>query len=107
MSCRSIQLVDAAGAVQATAKVADRDGVFEGTVDLRHTPPELRVLFDEFEEIVNGQVFVLLDDIQGRMVACVNRAIFDDGCEIAIRDLQVFPLSGEISFRTVGVCATV
>ena len=32
-----------------------------------NTPAELRTLFDVFEEIVNGQMFVFLDDIQEKI----------------------------------------
>ena len=107
MTGRKTKLVDSLGRVHATALVADRDGVYEGTVDLHETSPELRALFAEFEEIVNGQMFAFLDDVQFRMSSSVSRAIFDDGCEASLQDLQVFPSTGDISFRLAGVCAAV
>ena len=107
MTCRKTKLVDSFGRVHATALVADRDGVYEGTVDLHDTSPELRSLFAEFEEIVNEQMFAFLDDVQFRMSSAISRAVFEDGCEAALQDLQVFPSTGDISFRLAGVCAAV
>jgi hypothetical protein len=99
MQTRSVQLVDPSGAVLVTARVADEGGYFGGTVELGDTPAELRALFDEFEEVVNGQMFVFLDDIQARIGAHALRAVFEDGDEVPIKDLQVFPSTGDISFR--------
>ena len=107
MNFRNVKILDCSGTVRATARVTDRRGVFEGIIDLRETSPELLALFVEFEEIVNGQMFSFLDEVQLRISACVNRACFDDGGELPIRDLQVFPNAGEISFRAAGICATV
>jgi hypothetical protein len=102
MSTRHVQLADGSRAVLAVAEVADEGDHFGGTIDLRSTPAEVRALFEEFEEIVNGQVFVLLDEIQGKIGALPIRAIFDDGLEADIEDLQVFPSTGDVSFRLAG-----
>jgi len=97
-----VRLVDRSRAVLAVAQVADEDGSFGGTIDLRSTPAELRALFEEFEEIVNGQMFVFLDEIQKKIGALPIRARFDDGSEADIHDLQVFPSTGDVSFRLAG-----
>ena len=105
MQNRSVKLVDSTGGVLATAKVADDEGIYTGTIDLQGAPPELRALFDEFEEIVNGQMFVFLDDIQARIASRAIKAIFEDGCAAPVRDLQVFPKAGDVSFRLAGICS--
>lgn len=99
METRSVKLIDRTGNVVATAHVADEGTYYGGTIDLRETPPSLLALFDEFEEIVNGQLFAFLDDIQERIGALSLKAAFDTGQELCIKDLQVFPSMGDVSFR--------
>src|SRR5947209_7065188 len=103
MATRSVRLIDRSGVVLATARVADEGGYLGGTIDLRATPADLRALFDEFEEIVNGQMFALLDDIQGRIGAFAIKVVFDEGPALGVKDLQVFPSTAEVSFRLMGV----
>lgn len=105
MQPRTARLVDPTGTVLATARVADEGGYYGGTIDLHGTPPELRALFDEFEEVVNGQMFAFLDDVQARIAAHPVRAVFEDGCEVPVKDLQVFPGTGDVSFRPAAVCS--
>lgn len=100
MTTRSVNLLDPARAVVATARVVERDGLFGGSIDLRATPAAVRTLFDEFEEVVNGQMFVFLDDVQAKIAALRLRAAFEDGSDAPVEDLQVFPGAGEVSFRT-------
>jgi hypothetical protein len=59
----------------------------------------LRVLFAEFEEIVNGRMFAFLDDIQERIGSFLFKAVFADGKEVPVRNLQVFPSTGAVSFK--------
>jgi hypothetical protein len=99
MSQRHVKLIDRTRAVLATAEVADEGDHFGGTIDLRDTPPPVRALFEEFEEVVNGQMFAFLDEIQGKITAMPIHALFDDGGEICVKDLQVFPSTGDVSFR--------
>lgn len=105
MTTRHVTLIDQTGTTVATAEVADEGGHHGGSIDLGHTPAELRDLFDEFEEIVNGQMFVFLDEIQERIRALRLKAVFDDGTEVDVNDLQVFPSAGDVSFRPVSVPA--
>jgi len=102
MILRSVQLINQARTVLAKAKVADEGDHYGGTIDLRMTPVELRALFKEFEEIVNGQMR-FLDAIQEEIEALSIKAVFDDGAEVSVKDLQVFPSTGDISFRHVGI----
>lgn len=99
MSKAIVRLVDNAERPLAIADVNRRDGYFAGTIDLRATPPELRALFDEFEEVVNKQAFTVADEIQEKLDALSIKAIFEDGSQADLCDLQVFPTAGDISFR--------
>jgi hypothetical protein len=99
METRTVKLIDPSRKVVATAQVADEGAYYGGTIDLRDTPPSLRALFDEFEEIVNGQMLSFLDDIQERIGTLSLKAAFNTGDEVPVRDLQVFPSTGEVSFR--------
>lgn len=85
----------------ATAQVAEEGSHYGGRIDLRETPANIRALFDEFEEIVNGQMFAFLDDIQERIRAILIKVVFDNGQEEYVKDLQIFPSTGDISFRLV------
>jgi hypothetical protein len=82
----------------ATLDVGWRNGHYEGTIGLDGMSPELRRLFERFEEIVEGQMFGLLDDIEARIATVPLRAAFEDGVEVEIADLQVFPSTGGVSF---------
>jgi hypothetical protein len=101
MITRKVRLVDQTQLVLATGEVADEGDHFGGTIDLCSTPNELRLLFEEFEEIVNGQMFSFLDEIQEKIEAFRLKALFEDGWEVDITDLQVFPSTGDVSFRLV------
>jgi hypothetical protein len=105
MQTQTVKLIDPSGKVVATAQVADEGAFYGGTIDLRETPPNLRALFEAFEEIVNGQMFALLDDIQERIGALSLKAVFDSGQEAYVKDLQVFPSTGDVSFKLAEVSA--
>ena len=99
METRIVKVIDPARNVVAIAQVTDEGAYYGGTIDLRDTPPSLRQLFEEFEEIVNGQMFAFLDDIQERIGTLSLKAAFDTGQERDIKDLQVFPSTGDVSFK--------
>lgn len=103
MITRDVRLIDQSRTVLATARVADEGDHYGGTIDLRLTPTNLRALFDEFEEVVNGQMFVFLVEIQEKIGALAIKAVFDDESEGSVKDLQVFPSTGDVSFKLVGV----
>jgi hypothetical protein len=100
MTHRPTHLIDQTGATVATVDVAYRDGHFEGTISLDAAPAHLRELFARFEEVVEGQMFGLLDAIEDQIAAVSLRAVFDDGAEAAVADLQVFACTGAVSFVT-------
>ena len=105
MATKPAKLIDKSRTIVATVQVADEGAHYGGTIDLTSAPPALKKLFDEFEEIVNDQVFSLLDDIQEKIGTFAIKAIFDDGFEAEVKDLQVFPSTGDVSFKLVGAPA--
>jgi hypothetical protein len=103
MSAQMVKLIDRGGNLIATAQVDDEGEHFGGTIDLQATPGPVRSLFNEFEEIVNGQMFSFLDEIQDKIDALSLRAVFVDGRTLGLKDLQVFPTAGDVSFKLVAV----
>jgi hypothetical protein len=101
MSTRTVKLVDPTRNILAIARVVDEGEYYGGTIDLDGAPGDVRALFDEFEEIVNGQIFSLLDEVQEKIASLRIRAMFDDGMESPLRDLQIFPSTGDVSFKLV------
>src|SRR5262245_54890427 len=99
MGTAFVRLLDKAGNQLATAEVVQRDAFFAGKIDLRGTPSAIRVLFDEFEEVVNDQAFSVVDEIQDKLEALSIKAVFADGTQADLFDLQVFPSVGDVSFR--------
>src|SRR4051812_21283473 len=100
MTLRPTHLIDQNSAKAGTLDVVFRDGHFEGTISLGITPPQLRQLFEQFEEIVEGQMFSLLDAIEEKIEDIPLRVVFENGMEASITDLQVFPSTNSVSFKT-------
>ena len=103
MTTQLVKLIDRSRSVLAVAHVADEGDHYGGTIDLLGTPANLRTLFDEFEEIVNGQMFSFLDEIQEKIASVSVKAVFENGREVEVKDLQVFPSTGDVSFRLAEV----
>jgi hypothetical protein len=85
----------------ATALVEAKDGRFSGQIDLTPTPTSIRKLFEEYEEIVNGQMFSFLDGIEERIADLALKVVFVEGREGSVEDLQIYPNTGRVSFRVV------
>jgi hypothetical protein len=62
-------------------------------------PAGMRRTFEEYEEIVNGQIFSLLDEIGDKVQSLSLRIVFADGREARPDDLQIYPATGKVSFR--------
>jgi hypothetical protein len=101
MTVTSVKLIAGSGNVIGTALVAANEALFRGQIDLSYTPPELIRVFKEYEDIVNGQMFSLLDDIEERIAALALRVAFDEGLEVGVEDVQVYPTTGRVSFKVV------
>jgi hypothetical protein len=99
MKLSNIKMIDHCRNVVATARVAERDEYFSGLIDLSLTPANLRRKFEEYEEIVNGQMFSLLDEIEEQIGALPLKVVFEEGVEFSVTDLQIYPGRGRISFK--------
>jgi hypothetical protein len=93
------RLVSPAREPLGVAALFDEGDHFGGTIDLARTPGHVLALFEEFEEVVNGQVFSVLDEIQQRIEALNARVVFEDGTESRVTDLQVYPKTGAVSLK--------
>ena len=60
-------------------------------------------MFEEFEELVNDQLFTHVDEIEEKIGALRLKAVFDTDHEAYVKDLQVFPGTGCVSFKLVEV----
>ena len=76
--------------------VGDR---YRGTVCLDTTPLELKHLFEEFEENVEGQMFTLADEMEEKIGAIPLKVVFPNGMEAHVEDLQVYPSTKRVSFK--------
>jgi hypothetical protein len=99
MNDRTVQIVDQSCGIVATAQVAETDGVCAGSIDLRSMPADLRRRFEAYEEIVNGQMFSLLDEMEEQIGEIQLVAIFEDGEEFPVEDLQIYPRERRVSFK--------
>src|SRR4051794_11620500 len=99
MTTQTVTFIDKDRNLLATARVVDEGTYYGGVIDLTPTPARLRALFDEFEEIVNGQMLSFLDDIQSRLDALAIQVVLVTGSSVPVRDLQVYPSTGDVSFK--------
>src|SRR5262245_55780928 len=99
MNTQTVKLIDSSGNLVATAAITDEGPHFGGAINLRATPAKMGTLFDEFEETVNDQVFSSLEEVQGKIDALSISAVFPDGEQARIKDLQVYPSTGDVSFK--------
>lgn len=101
MHTQIVQLINPNTIVLAVAQVAKREQGFYGTVKLSLMPITLQQIFAEYEDIVNGQMFSLLDEIEDQIEALGLKVRFDTGYEANLEDLQIYPSTNRISFKVV------
>jgi hypothetical protein len=101
MNTKRVKIIDPCRNVVAMAQVAKRGDCCAGQIDLDPMPASLRQQFEAYEEIVNGQVFSLLDAIEEQIDTLGLRVVFADGSEAAVEDLQIYPGTGRVSFKIV------
>lgn len=95
----TVRFMDRDGNCLATGNVEDQGGYYAGAVDVRCMPEEILRQFEEYETLVNGQVFSLLDQAEDQIAATPVVALFGDGRRVCVRDLQIFPSARTVSFR--------
>lgn len=99
MTSRPISLIDRSHARVAALDVRGVGDSYEGTIDLAGTSPRLRALFERFEEVVEGQMFSLLDAVEEEIGQLPLKVEFEDGTEALVEDLQVYPSTRAVSFK--------
>jgi hypothetical protein len=105
MAKQTIKLVDDSGATLAVAEVDFEGDHYGGTIDITAAPPAVRALFVEFDEIVNGQMFSFLDEIEDKIAALGIKVLFDSGRAVPVKDLQVHTSTGDVAFKISEVAA--
>jgi hypothetical protein len=99
MTTQPIYLVDQSAKMVAGLNLEPGDDLYRGTICLDATPPELKRLFEEFEENVEGQMFSLADEIEEKIGAIPLRVVFPNGLTAYVDDLQVYPSTKRVSFK--------
>lgn len=96
---QNITLIDGTGAVVAAAQVDQERELFSGPVDLGQMPQSMFRKFEEFEEIVNDQAFSALDEVQDEIERFGLKAVFENGREEMLDNLQIYPSDSVLSFK--------
>src|SRR5438128_268643 len=99
MATQLIYLVDQTSTRIAVLNVTLIGELYRGTICLDATPPQLKQLFEEFEENVEGQMFSLADEIEEKIEVFPLRVMFANGTEATVEDLQVYPRTKRVSFK--------
>ena len=99
MTTQSLYMVDQSSTRLAVLNVEPSGDRYVGTICLDAAPPDLRHLFEEFEENVEGQMFTLADNVEEQISAIQLRIVFPNGMEAYIEDLQVYPSTKRVSFK--------
>jgi hypothetical protein len=99
MATQPIYLVDRSSTRIAVLNVELSGDRYRGTICLDAMPPELKHLFEEFEENVEGQMFNLADEIEEKIGAIPLRVGFPNNTEACVEDLQVYPSTKRVSFK--------
>jgi hypothetical protein len=99
MTTQPLYLIDQSSTTVAVLDVEPSGDRYRGTICLDATPPELKHLFEEFEENVEGQMFSLADEIEEKIEVIPLRVVFPNGTAAYIDDLQVYPSTNRVSFK--------
>lgn len=99
MSSQRVTIIDQSRQVVATAKVSEQGGYYAGRVDLSLMPAALQHQFEEYEEVVNQQMFSLLDELEEKIGSLLLRVMFADGSVAQLADVQIYPSTKSVSFK--------
>jgi hypothetical protein len=92
-------LLDQSSTKVAVLNVEPSGDRYRGTICLDATPSDLKHLFEEFEENVEGQMFSLVDEVEEKICAIPLKVVFANGKEAYVEDLQVYPSTKRVSFK--------
>jgi uncharacterized protein YlaN (UPF0358 family) len=101
MNSQQVTIIDQKREVAATAQVTEQNGTFTGRIDLNPMSAPLRRQFEVYEEIVNNQMFSLLDEIEEKIETRLLKVVFADGRVAHLADLQIYPSTKKVSFKVV------
>ena len=101
MSSQRVTIIDQSRQVVATAEVSEQGGYFAGRVDLSFMPAALQHQFEEYEEVVNQQMFSFLDEIEDKIESLLLKVVFADGDVAQLADVQIYPSTKSVSFKVV------
>ena len=94
------RLVDAQGNLIGVVRVSAEGGLWSGEIDLSGSAPSIVSLFTRFEDLVNGQMLSLVDDLETEICQLGAQFLVADGKALPVGDLQIYPAQREVSFRT-------
>ena len=100
MTFQPVHLVDQTSTRIACLSIQPTGDRYSGTISLNAMPPQLKHLFEEFEEMVEGQMFSLADEIEEKIAALPLKVVFENGTEAEVEDLQIYPSTKRVSFKT-------
>lgn len=101
MNSQHVTIIDQSRQVVATANVSEKDGYFAGQIDLSPMPTTLQRQFEEYEEMVNHQMFSLLDELEEKIGDLLLKVVFADGHVVQLTDVQIYPSTKKVSFKVV------
>ncbi|WP_406700727.1 hypothetical protein V5E97_18205 [Singulisphaera sp. Ch08] len=99
MPHEAITIVDEGRNVVATGLVEFLGDCYSGSVNVDRMSDSFQKMFVEYEDVVNNQTFSILDQIEDRISSIRFSAIFEGGSEFPVKDLQIFPKGGTLSFK--------
>ncbi len=94
------RLCDAQGRLIGVVRVSNEHGLWSGEIDLAGVAPALVSLFTRYEELVNGQMLSLVEEIEVE-ISQIEARLFVSGERqgIPVSDLQIYPSQRDVSFR--------
>jgi hypothetical protein len=101
MLVKLVKIVDLTQNIVAIAEVQSQGNYYSGSVNVDRMPQPLLSQFEEYESLINDQVFSLLDQIEEKIDVNSFAVIFDENTKCYIEDLQILPSSRMISFKVL------
>ena len=101
MSSQHVTIINQSRQTVATAEVSEQGGYFSGRVDLSLMPAALQHQFEEYEEVVNQQMFSFLDELEDKIEGLLLKVVFANGDVAQLADVQIYPSTKSVSFKVM------
>jgi hypothetical protein len=98
MTFTTVEFIDRAGQIVASAQIVESDDLFRGKIDLTPMPASMRRTFEQYEELIKNQAFPLLAAIEDQVDQLGIKVVFSNS-ESVVEDLQIYPSTERVSFR--------